>query len=450
MGPNSGIQRRKFNMKTFIGSTLLASNTAQPRRKPFEISDDRLPGFVLRVQPTGIRTYYARFGRNRRVVLGNAGKFTPEEARERCRKVLGNVAHGYHPLHGINGSDGVKLGTFIAGEYTTWVNASRPRTAANTLEKLHRHFRTWYPEPLTTITVERIESWKARRLSEGRSPSTVLRDLFTLSSVLRRAVKAGELAENPVRRVDRPRIDRRGKVRFLHEAEEFRLRLALQERDEIMRAARAAANIRHQKRGEPLLPPLASFGDHLTPAVLISINTGLRRGELLKLQWSSVDFERRLLTVEGRNAKSRQTRHVPLNDEATIVLRNWQEQAGARTQLFDVSTSYKKGWKALLKRAGITQFRWHDMRHHFASRLVQRGVPLNTVRDLLGHSTAQMSLRYAHLAPDQRREAVAKLNEKPILALTLRLPWEGFAMDHAYPFVRMVEREGIEPSTPAL
>ena len=63
------------------------------------------------------------------------------------------------------------------------------------------------------------------------------------------------------------------------------------------------------------------------------------------------------------------------------------------------------------------------MRHHFASRLVQRGVPLNTVRDLLGHSTAQMSLRYAHLAPDQRREAVAKLNEKPILALTLRLPW---------------------------
>jgi site-specific recombinase XerD len=90
-----------------------------------------------------------------------------------------------------------------------------PRTAANTLEKIHRHFRIWYPEPLTAITVERIESWKARRLSEGRSPSTVLRDLFTLSSVLRRAVKAGELSDNPIRRVDKPRIDRRGKVRFL-------------------------------------------------------------------------------------------------------------------------------------------------------------------------------------------------------------------------------------------
>jgi hypothetical protein len=61
--------------------------------------------------------------------------------------------------------------------------------AGDTLEKLYRHFRTWYPEPLTAITIERVEAWKARRLNEGRSPSTVLRDLFTLPSVLRPAVK---------------------------------------------------------------------------------------------------------------------------------------------------------------------------------------------------------------------------------------------------------------------
>jgi len=73
-----------------------------------------------------------------------------------------------------------------------------------------------------------------------------------------------------------------------------------------------------------------------------------------------------------------------------------------------------------------------ELRHHFASRLVQHGVPLNTVRDLLGHSTVDMSLRYAHLAPDQRREAVAKLNERPLLSLTMRLGWAGSPAVNGY------------------
>jgi hypothetical protein len=98
--------------------------------------------------------------------------------------------------------------------------------------------------------------------------------------------------------------------------------------------------------------------------------------------------------------------------------------SGAR--ICDVATGFQAAWERVLKRARISNFRWHDLRHHFASSLVQHGVPLNTVRDLLGHSTVGMSLRYVHLAPDQRREAVAKLNEKPILALGMSLKWEGF------------------------
>src|SRR5207302_3351338 len=333
------------------------------------------------------------------------------------------------------------LGMFIAETYTTWVHASRPRTAADTLDKLHRHFRTWYPEPLTAITVERIDAWKARRLNEGRSPATVVRDLFTLSSVLRRAVKAGELSDNPARRVDKPRVDRWGKVRFLDQAEETRLRQALKARDEEMRNRRTFANNRRETRHERTRPPLTHFGDHLTPAVLLSMNTGLRRGEVVKLRGGSVDCNRQLLTVEGPNAKNRQTRHVALNEEAVSVLRLWREQSGTGARVFGVTTGFQSAWEKVLKRARISKFRWHDLRHHFASRLVQQGVPLNTVRDLPGHGSVGMSLRYAHLAPDQRREAVAKLNEKPLLTLTMRLQWEGLPVASGYRVDSIVVRE---------
>ena len=181
------------------------------------------------------------------------------------------------------------------------------------------------------------------------------------------------------------------------------------------------ANAWRQERERELLPALPHFGDHLTPAVRLSMNTGLRRGELLALRWESIDVKHRILTVEGGTAKSRQTRHVPLNDEAMSLLNRWREQTTGGRRIFEVKTSFKTAWAKLLKRAHITKFRWHDLRHHFASRLVQAGVPLNTVRDLLGHSSVAMSLRYAHLAPDQRREAVAKLNQTSLLALTLRL-----------------------------
>jgi integrase len=156
------------------------------------------------------------------------------------------------------------------------------------------------------------------------------------------------------------------------------------------------------------LPSLPHFGDHLTPAILLSVNTGLRRGELLALCWDCIDFNGRTLTVEGGTAKSRKTRHVFLNEEATRALTQWREHTQGDRRVFDISTGFKKAWAPLLKRAAITKFRWHDLRHHFASRLVQAGVPLNTVRYLLGHSSVAMSLRYAHLAPKGGLDAISQ------------------------------------------
>lgn len=396
-------------MQSIIGAKLIASKAAQPGEKPFTIADTRLRGFTLRVQPSGVRSYYARWGRSGIQVIGKVGEYTPDEARERCQKILGNVAHGRPPLHGLDGAEGLTLGEFLTDTYAPWAHAHRPRTAGGTLDRIKLHFAGWYGRPLASFTVEDVERWRLKRINAGIEPSTVRRDLDCLASVLTRAVKLGKLTDNVVRRVERPRIDRTPKVRYLDPAEEKRLREALGERDAEMREARESANRWRRARKQEPLPSLPHYGDHLTVAVLLSINTGMRRGELLALRWTNVDTRGKQLTIEGATAKSQQTRHIPLNAEALEVLKRWHEQTPEGERVIGVDTGFKTAWGALLERANIEKFRWHDLRHHFASRLVQAGVPLNTVRELLGHGSMAMTLRYAHLAPDQKREAIAKL-----------------------------------------
>jgi hypothetical protein len=156
---------------------------------------------------TGVRSYYARFGRNRRFALGKVGTLRPDEARERCQKVLGNVAHGRHPMHGLGG-DGLTLGQFIDETYAPWVKANRPRGAINTLGKLYRLYGSWFAEPLSTITIERIESWKIRRLHTGRTATTVLRaDLMALEHF--RIETSSVIKHQNVKRHPHPRANSR-------------------------------------------------------------------------------------------------------------------------------------------------------------------------------------------------------------------------------------------------
>ena len=194
------------------------------------------------------------------------------------------------------------------------------------------------------------------------------------------------------------------------------LRAALACRDDRVKQARERGNAWRQERGYPAMPSIAqhTYADHLTPMVLLSLNTGLRRGEVFNLTWDHVNFQTRILTVDGKGTKTRQTRHIPLNDEALAVLRAWRAQSTSEGFVFPGKKGHRldnvrKAWAGVLHKAGITGFRWHDLRHDFASKLVMAGVPLNTVRDFLGHSTMTMTLRYAHLAPDHKAEAVARL-----------------------------------------
>jgi integrase len=147
----------------------------------------------------------------------------------------------------------------------------------------------------------------------------------------------------------------------------------------------------------------------------LAVNTGLRRSELFHLRWEDVDLEAKWLTVHGASAKNGQTRRIPLNAEARSTLEAWRKLAKEdELRVFpgvggDRLKRVDRAWRGLRKRAELTNFRFHDLRHHFASRLVQSGVPLNTVRELLGHADTTMVLRYAHLSPDHLAEAVEKV-----------------------------------------
>ncbi len=207
------------------------------------------------------------------------------------------------------------------------------------------------------------------------------------------------------------------KTPFLTATEEARLLEALRDRDGALIQKREDGNKWRAVRSYELKPSLKGgvFFDHVTPMILTALHTGLRRGEIFTLTWDHIDLDMRVLTVDGQRAKTGKTRHVPLNAFIHKILSGWRIQNPKSNLVFESTVSgvafnnIRKAWGSVLKKAGIHNFRWHDMRHHFASKLVMTGVHLNTVRELLGHSDIKMTLRYAHLAPHHTAQAVENL-----------------------------------------
>ena len=412
-------------MKATITQKLVVTYQKQAKEgkvlKPVEINDTDLTGFILRVQPSGRVSYIVQLGRGKRITLGDAAILTPTQGRLKAKVALGAQADGRDPKQALKVEEAPSVPTlskFLTDTYAPWAEANR-KTGAGLVARIKACFLSEFGGTrIDQITAWNVEKWRKTRLAEGRAPATVNRDLSALKAALGRAVDWELIDRHPLAKVKPWKVDTHGVVRFLSPDEERRLREALARRDAGMRAARERGNQWRTVRHLEARPELGTYGDHLTPMVLISINTGIRRGELFGLKWSDVDLVRALLTVRGAGAKSGKTRHVPLNAEALEALKTWRKQTEGDGLIFLGRTggrldNVKKGWAALLADARIAGFRWHDTRHHFASRLVQEGVDLNTVRELLGHSDLTMTLRYAHLAPEHKAAAVAKLVAQP-------------------------------------
>lgn len=402
-------------MKKSITQTNI--DAAKPKSKVYEIRDTKLIGFLVRVQPSGKKSYYCEYKRGARVRIGLYQSISTKLAREQARKIIADYVQGGDPAaEKREKRQGINYGQFLQEYYYPWIKGNL-KTAYEYRRTLERNCKDLMSIRLVEIKQRTIEKWRSRLLAKGKSPTNINRIYASLRASLSKAEEWDFIDEHPLRKMKPLKAAKSSIVRYLSQDEEKRLRQTIDDREARRRVDRQSANEWRRVRGYPLFPKIAEheYTDHLKPLIILSLNTGMRQGETFQLKWSNVSFERKQLTVEAATAKSGKVRYIALNKEALRILTQWKDQspegakytfANRKGEPFD---NVKKGWAKILKTADVDKFRWHDMRHHFASKLVMAGVSLNTVRELLGHSSYAMTLRYAHLSEGHKAEAVELL-----------------------------------------
>jgi integrase len=221
-----------------------------------------------------------------------------------------------------------------------------------------------------------------------RSPASVNRYLAAVSHAFSLAVKEwGWIEDNPLRKVRKP-TEPRGRVRFLSD----------EERERLLQACRESSN------------------PWLHTAVVVALSTGMRKGELMGLIWQDVDLQTGRVTL--RETKNGEIRVVPLAGPALALLKEHSKVRRLDTDLLfpgartDRPVDLRAPWETALKRAGIEDFRWHDLRHSTASYLAMNGASLAEIADVLGHKTLAMVKRYAHLSEAHTAGVVERMNAR--------------------------------------
>lgn len=407
---------------------------AGPGEKPYEIPDrgskHSIKGLLLRVQPSGVKTYYVQIERGKRERIGDASVLTLASARRKAKSKQGKAADG----HDFQAERRIRkvlkdttLKSYLEGPYQNYGQAAIADWKGM-LPRISRVFNHILDKPMNEITELDMAQWRKKR--EGVvSLSTQRRELANLKAVLNHAVREKAI---PGHQLSAYRVrgtllekDSKAKVRYLTPVEETRLRVALDAREAELREARHRANLWRADRGYALYPEIGplEYADHIKPIVLLALNTGLRRGDLFGLKWVHVHLDRRQIvkviekTSHARRKAGKKPEHaiLPLSSEAVAILTQCERQRHSTSPYVFTSPrsggrldNIKKAFEAILEKAKITDFRFHDVRHTFASRLVMAGVDINTVRELMTHADIKMTLVYAHLSPDHKAAALER------------------------------------------
>lgn len=248
------------------------------------------------------------------------------------------------------------------------------------IKQLNDEFGTIFLKQFSTMLVENYQS---RKIKKGNKPATINRHVATLKHMLTKANDWNMLDDTVLRRVRKVKMleENNKRLRYLSKEESWAL--------------------------------LEKCDSHLYPIVLMALNTGMRKSEILNLMWNDVDLVNRFIHVEV--TKNGERRDIPINETLKEMLLNLPRRLDGKHLFYDPKTQkpfkdVKRSFNTACKRTGLQDFHFHDLRHTFASHLVMAGVDLTTVKDLLGHKTLTMTLRYAHLSPGHRINAVNVLD----------------------------------------
>jgi len=290
-----------------------------------------------------------------------------------------------------NKSNKIKFEVFAKEfvEVYSKVNKKSWQSDQYNLNSLGKFFAGKY---LHEITVKDIENYKVERLKHvigkhkpGKpktvAAATVNRELATLKTMFNKAVVWKKLKENTAKTIQFLK-EPNGRMRFLEEEE---ITKVLNNSDKKMR-----------------------------PILVLALNTGMRRGEILGLKWHDIDFKRDIITL--LDTKNGEKREVYMNEQVKTALIRVRKNPVSPYIFCDKDGKpfydIRKSFWTVLRKSGIKDFHFHDLRHTFASHLVMSGVDLNTVRELMGHKDIRMTLRYSHLSPSYKRSAIDLLGKK--------------------------------------
>lgn len=255
---------------------------------------------------------------------------------------------------------------------------------------LNEHFGNF---KLTEIAPKEIYAYKVRRKTEGAAPKTVNNELSLMEHAYNLAMNEWEwVNSNPVVKVSKEKVNNEI-IRWLTLDEEKRL--------------------------------LDVSPDWLKEIIVFALNTGLRQGELIDLTWDRVDLLNKTFTILEQKNKGKDT--LPLNENAMEILnaRSKVKSIKGNFVFYNkkgntiVSSNLGRSFRSVVKKAGIAKFRFHDLRHTFATRLAQRGVDIYKIQRLGRWKSIQMVIRYAHHYAESLRDGIEKLDKIPNKFITI-------------------------------